>query len=54
MSLDVIRSRYLQATVWNHDALQENEFLGGVTLPLSELQLTTESIEWYTLTNIHR
>lgn len=54
MSLDIIKQRTLRATVWNHDPLQENEFLGGVELNLHELDLTTEMTEWYPLTNLSR
>lgn len=54
MPLEVIQHRTLQATVWNHDPLQENEFLGGISLPLNTLDLTTEILQWYPLGNIHR
>ncbi|XP_076625671.1 phosphatidylinositol-4-phosphate 3-kinase catalytic subunit Pi3K68D isoform X4 [Colletes latitarsis] len=52
MSLDVIKERILEATIWNHDTLQENEFLGGIRLPLGRLNLTTETIEWFSLGSI--
>lgn len=54
MSLDIIKSRTLKATVWNHDPLQENEFLGGVELKLNDFDLTKEMTEWYPLTNLSR
>uniref|UniRef100_A0A1B6CT28 Uncharacterized protein n=3 Tax=Clastoptera arizonana TaxID=38151 RepID=A0A1B6CT28_9HEMI len=54
MPLEVVQNRTLQATVWNHDALQENEFLGGISLYLNTLDLTTETLQWYQLGNIHR
>ena len=54
MPLEIIRYRVLQATVWNHDTLQENEFLGGISIPLKDLDLTVENIEWHTLSNIYR
>ncbi|XP_064214165.1 phosphatidylinositol 4-phosphate 3-kinase C2 domain-containing subunit alpha isoform X1 [Tribolium castaneum] len=54
MALEVIRDKSLQATVWNYDALQENEFLGGVELQLSNFDLTKETIEWYPLVNLSR
>lgn len=54
MHLDIIKERTLRATIWNHDPLQENEFLGGVDLPLCQLDLTKEISEWYPLTNITR
>lgn len=49
MPWDYIRVRVLQATVWSHDSLQENEFLGGVVLPLNELDLREEVSQWYSL-----
>lgn len=49
MPWDFIRVRVLQATVWSHDSLQENEFMGGVVLPLSELDLREEVSQWYSL-----
>lgn len=54
MSLEIIKMRRLQATVWNYDALQENEFMGGVELDLSSLELTEETSEWYSLVNLSR
>ncbi|XP_033209286.1 phosphatidylinositol 4-phosphate 3-kinase C2 domain-containing subunit beta isoform X2 [Belonocnema kinseyi] len=52
MPLHVIKERTLEATIWNHDTLQENEFLGGIRLPLCRLDLTKETIEWYPLGGI--
>ncbi|XP_039295233.1 phosphatidylinositol 4-phosphate 3-kinase C2 domain-containing subunit beta isoform X3 [Nilaparvata lugens] len=54
MPLEVVQHRTLQATVWNHDPLQENEFLGGISLSLSSLDLSQETVNWFTLGNIHR
>ncbi|XP_044261895.1 phosphatidylinositol 4-phosphate 3-kinase C2 domain-containing subunit alpha [Tribolium madens] len=54
MAFEVIREKSLQATVWNYDALQENEYLGGVELQLSNFDLTKETIEWYPLVNLSR
>ncbi|XP_044760959.1 phosphatidylinositol 4-phosphate 3-kinase C2 domain-containing subunit alpha-like [Coccinella septempunctata] len=54
MTLDTVKQRFLRATIWNYDALQENEFLGGVELELGLLDLTTETTEWYPLVNISR
>lgn len=54
LPLDLVRTRTLQATVWSHDALQENEFLGGVTLDLESLPLNQETCDWYPLANILR
>ncbi|KAL1110477.1 hypothetical protein AAG570_008005 [Ranatra chinensis] len=54
MPLDIVQHRLLQATVWNHDTLQENEFLGGTTLKLSEMDITQEITEWFPLGNVHK
>lgn len=54
MHIDIIMDRTLRATIWNHDPLQENEFLGGVDLPLRQLDLYKETSEWYSLTNLTR
>lgn len=52
MPLEVIRERTLEATIWNHDTLQENEFLGGISLPLGRLDLTNETMEWFPLGSV--
>jgi len=54
MPLDVVKKRQLQATVWNHDTLQENEFLGCVLLPLDSIDLASETVEWYPLDSFQR
>lgn len=54
MTLETVKTRFLRATVWNYDPLQENEFLGGVELELALLDLTAETTEWYPLVNISR
>ncbi|CAG9823212.1 unnamed protein product [Phaedon cochleariae] len=54
MQLDVIKVRKLQATVWSYDALQENEYMGGVELDLGPLDLSEETSEWYSLVNLSR
>lgn len=54
MPLDIVKERVLKATVWNHDPLQENEFLGGVELELNKFDLTQEITEWFPLTNLSR
>ncbi|XP_046429789.1 phosphatidylinositol 4-phosphate 3-kinase C2 domain-containing subunit beta isoform X2 [Neodiprion fabricii] len=52
MPIEVIKDRTLEATIWNHDTLQENEFLGGIRLPLQRLNLTNETIEWFSLGSV--
>lgn len=50
MPLEIIQNRLLQVTVWSHDSLQENEFLGGVELKLGELEnLREEYMKWFPL-----
>ncbi|XP_015599951.1 phosphatidylinositol 4-phosphate 3-kinase C2 domain-containing subunit beta isoform X3 [Cephus cinctus] len=52
MPIEVIKERTLEATIWNHDTLQENEFLGGIRLPLGRLNLTSETVEWFPLGSV--
>lgn len=49
MPIQAIKLKTLQITVWEHDTLQENEFLGGVQLPLVDLNLKEEISGWYRL-----
>ena len=44
-----VRYRTLQVTVWDHDMLKENNFLGAVYIRLRDLDLTTETTRWYPL-----
>jgi len=45
----------LQASVWNTDRFQENQFLGGVEIPLEKLNLEKkDDAKWYSLTNLKR
>jgi len=55
MPIQIIRLKTLQITVWSSDSLQENEFLGGVNIPLMEQDLETEEImKWYQLGYLSR
>lgn len=54
LPIEVVQGRSLQATVWNYDSLQENQFLGGVVIPLSSLPLREETVAWYPLEYIPR
>lgn len=54
MPLDIIQNRVLQVTVWSHDSLQENEFLGGVELHLSQMNLREEFVKWCNLGHVPR
>ncbi|XP_045492000.1 phosphatidylinositol 4-phosphate 3-kinase C2 domain-containing subunit alpha [Colias croceus] len=54
LPLEVVKTRSLQATVWHYDSLQENQFLGGVVIPLGSLPLKQETVAWYPLEYIPR
>ena len=54
MPLEAVRTRTLQATIWDCDRFQENMFLGAVTRPLSDLTPNHEILDWFTLTNFSR
>ena len=54
MPLEVVKCRTLQATIWDCDRFQENAFLGAVTIPLEDVDLTKETTKWFKLTNFHR
>ncbi|XP_013196087.2 phosphatidylinositol 4-phosphate 3-kinase C2 domain-containing subunit alpha isoform X1 [Amyelois transitella] len=54
LPIEVIQNRSLQATVWHYDSLQENQFLGGVVIPLHSLPLREETLAWYPLEYIPR
>lgn len=54
MPMAVIRLKTLQVTVWSHDSLQENEFLGGVQIPLADLNLKEEIVSWHQLIYLSR
>ncbi|XP_019536339.3 phosphatidylinositol 4-phosphate 3-kinase C2 domain-containing subunit beta [Aedes albopictus] len=49
LPLDFIQKKVLEVTVWSHDSLQENAFLGGHRLELAELDLRYEINEWFPL-----
>ncbi|KAK3101653.1 hypothetical protein FSP39_005228 [Pinctada imbricata] len=52
LSLDEIRTRTLQVSVWDHDMLKENNCLGAVYIKLRELDLSKEVTQWYKLEKI--
>lgn len=54
MPLQVIKLKTLQVTVWSHDSLQENEFLGGVKIDLKDLNLKEEIVAWHHLAYLTR
>ncbi|XP_023349683.1 phosphatidylinositol 4-phosphate 3-kinase C2 domain-containing subunit alpha isoform X2 [Eurytemora carolleeae] len=52
--LDRVRCRTLQATVWDSSQFQENMFLGSVTVPLDDIDLTTGLEQWFNLGQFYR
>lgn len=52
MQIAELQNRMLQVMVLSYDGLKENEFLGGVNIRLSELDLCRESIGWHKLHNM--
>lgn len=54
MPIESMQNRTLQVTVWSHDSLQENEFLGGVDMPFAGLDLTQEVVNWFPLRYLSR
>ena len=49
-ALEAISCRnYAQVSVWSYDRVQENAFLGQVTLALQSLDLTVENVDWHPL-----
>ncbi|XP_050532896.1 phosphatidylinositol 4-phosphate 3-kinase C2 domain-containing subunit beta isoform X2 [Daktulosphaira vitifoliae] len=54
MPLEIVQYKVLQATIWSHDAFQENEFLGGVTIEINNIDLFSETTSWYNLSNMYR
>ncbi|KAK6191075.1 hypothetical protein SNE40_002823 [Patella caerulea] len=49
MSLEQLKYRILQVTVWDHDVLKENNFLGAVYIKLHNVKLKQEQCHWYPL-----
>jgi len=54
MPIQIIKLKTLQITVWGHDTLQENEFLGGVQIALVDLNLKEEIVNWHQLVYLPR
>ncbi|XP_010613469.1 phosphatidylinositol 4-phosphate 3-kinase C2 domain-containing subunit alpha isoform X2 [Fukomys damarensis] len=49
-SQETLRQRELQLSVLSAESLRENFFLGGITLPLKDFNLSKETVKWYRLT----
>lgn len=54
MTLEAVKTRTLQATIWDCDRFQENMFLGSVMIPLENINLSKETTRWYPLKNFDR
>ncbi|XP_007515908.2 phosphatidylinositol 4-phosphate 3-kinase C2 domain-containing subunit alpha [Erinaceus europaeus] len=48
-SKETLRQRELQLSVLSAESLRENFFLGGITLPLKDFNLSKETVKWYQL-----
>ncbi|XP_052862367.1 phosphatidylinositol 4-phosphate 3-kinase C2 domain-containing subunit alpha [Anopheles cruzii] len=49
LPIEFIQKKVLHVTIWSHDSLQENAFLGGFELPLAEIDLRRETLQWHQL-----
>ncbi|XP_070562240.1 phosphatidylinositol 4-phosphate 3-kinase C2 domain-containing subunit beta-like isoform X2 [Ptychodera flava] len=47
--LPSVKKRILQITVWNSESLKENSFMGSVNVPLENINLAMETVDWYRL-----
>jgi phosphatidylinositol-4-phosphate 3-kinase len=52
MSLDELRQKTLQVSVWDHDVLKENNLLGAVYIKLNGMDISKEVPKWYNLQKI--
>ncbi|XP_062616262.1 phosphatidylinositol 4-phosphate 3-kinase C2 domain-containing subunit alpha-like isoform X2 [Saccostrea cucullata] len=52
MSLDELKQKILQVSVWDHDVLKENNLLGAVYIKLREMDVSKEIPKWYNLEKI--
>ncbi|NXT15558.1 P3C2A kinase, partial [Prunella fulvescens] len=48
-SMETLKQRELQLSVLSAESLRENFFLGGITLPLKDFNLSKETVNWYRL-----
>ena len=49
-----IRKRKLQVTLWDHDYVGENDFLGGVLIDLAEVDLDQRNADWHNLRDLRK
>lgn len=48
----MLRQKTLQVTIWDHDVLKENPFLGAVYIRLRDLDFSNTVSKWYKLEKI--
>lgn len=49
-----LEQRRLQVTVWDHDRVGENDFLGGVLIDLAKVDLSITLTSWYNLVDLRK
>ncbi|XP_022083711.1 phosphatidylinositol 4-phosphate 3-kinase C2 domain-containing subunit beta-like isoform X2 [Acanthaster planci] len=49
-----VLKRTIRLTAWDSDYLKENNFLGGIDIPIASLDLSVETVAWYMLGNLAR
>ncbi|EDO45977.1 predicted protein [Nematostella vectensis] len=47
-----LKTRHLQVTVWDHDRVGENDFMGGVVINLADMDSSINITNWYPLKDI--
>ena len=49
ISLDTLRKKTLQVTIWDHDMLKENNLLGAVYIKLGDIDFENTMTNWFKL-----
>lgn len=49
LSKEAVKNKTLQVTIWDHDRLKENNFLGAVYIRLRDYDFGNGTPKWYTL-----
>lgn len=49
LSQEVLRQKMLQVTVWDHEVVRENPFLGAVYIRLKDIDFSSTVSNWYRL-----
>ena len=52
VAIELLTRRVLQISVWDHDHITSNIFLGGINFYLSTLDLRKQRTDWFTLEDI--